>query len=98
MFSLSFSQSLLATGVIFWLVCLSADIISGIQKSPAVDPTATLCFFGAVAASFLAGAVYGHEAEYEKARRQRQLQDDLVAQPILGSGKGERDLFHGVFC
>lgn len=98
MFSLSFSKSLLAAGVIFWVVCLSADIISGIQKSPAVDPTAALCFFGAVAASFLAGAVYGHEAEYEKAQRQRQLQDDLVAQPLLDSGKFERDLFHGVFC
>lgn len=70
MFSLSFSKSLLVTGVIFWLVGLSADVISGLRKTPAVDPTAALCFFGAVAASFLAGAVYGHEAEHEKAQRQ----------------------------
>ncbi|OBT81903.1 hypothetical protein VE02_09290 [Pseudogymnoascus sp. 03VT05] len=98
MFCLSFSQSLLATGVIFWLVCLGADVISGLQKSPVVDPTAALCFFGAVAAAFLAGAVYGREAEHEKAQREKQLQEDLVAQPLLASKKGERDSFHGAFC
>ncbi|KFZ13874.1 hypothetical protein V502_06398 [Pseudogymnoascus sp. VKM F-4520 (FW-2644)] len=98
MFALTFSRSLLATGVIFWLICLSADVISGLRKTPAVDPTAALCFFGAVAASFLAGAVYGREAEYEKAQREKQLQNDLTAQPLLDSGKGERDSFFGVFC
>ncbi|KFZ10968.1 hypothetical protein V501_04966 [Pseudogymnoascus sp. VKM F-4519 (FW-2642)] len=98
MFCLSFSQGLLATGVIFWLVCLSADVISGLQKTPAVDPTAALCFFGAVAAAFLAGAVYGREAESEKAQRENQLQGDLVTQPLLDSKQGERDSFHGVFC
>lgn len=98
MFCLSFSQGLLATGVIFWLVCLGADVTSGLQKSPAVDPTAALCFFGAVAAAFLAGAVYGREAEHEKAQREKQLQEDLVAQPLLESEKGERNSFHGEFC
>ncbi|OBT40400.1 hypothetical protein VE00_08854 [Pseudogymnoascus sp. WSF 3629] len=98
MFCLSFSQSLLATGAIFWLVCLGADVISGLQKSPAVDPTAALCFFGAVAAAFLAGAVYGREAEHEKAQREKQLEEDLVAQPLLDSEKGETKYFHGEFC
>jgi hypothetical protein len=98
MFCLSFSQSLLVTGVVFWLVCLGADVISGLQKSPAVDPTTALCFFGAVAAAFLAGAVYGREAESEKAQREKQLHEDLVMQPLLDSKKGKRDSFHGMFC
>lgn len=98
MFSLSFSQSLLATGVIFSLVCLGADVINGLRKIPVVDPTASLCFFGAVAASFLAGAVYGHEAEHEKAHRERQLQEGYIAQPLLDSRTDKKYQFFGELC
>ena len=98
MFFLSFSQSLLATGVIFWLVYLGVDVIGGLRKTPVVDPIASLCFFGAVAASFLAGAVYGHEAEYEKAQRGRKLHEGYIVQPPFGSGKDKKDQFFGELC
>ncbi|KFY09042.1 hypothetical protein V492_05671 [Pseudogymnoascus sp. VKM F-4246] len=98
MFSLSFSQTLLVAGIIFWLVCLGADLTVGLRQTPAVDPTATLCFFGAVAASFVAGAMYGHEAEFEKAQRGKYPREDPMAQPLLDSEKDERASFDGMIC
>ncbi|KFY49004.1 hypothetical protein V495_00834 [Pseudogymnoascus sp. VKM F-4514 (FW-929)] len=95
---LTFSRSLLASAVIFWLVCLGADVACGLQKNPRVDPTAALCFFGAVAAAFIAGAVYGREAEYEKSQHKMESKQDLASQPLLDSEKGENGSFHGTFC
>ncbi|KFX89826.1 hypothetical protein O988_08480 [Pseudogymnoascus sp. VKM F-3808] len=90
---LTFSRCLLASAAIFWLVCLGADVACGLQKNPRLDPTAALCFFGAVAAAFIAGAVYGREAEYEKSQHKMESKQDLASQPLLDSEKGENDFF-----
>ncbi|KFY22222.1 hypothetical protein V493_06753 [Pseudogymnoascus sp. VKM F-4281 (FW-2241)] len=81
-----------------WLICLSVDIISGLRQDLAPNPAGALCFFGAVAVAFLAGAVYGHEAEYEKAQRRKKLEEDPMAQPLLGSEKRQRNSSPGEIC
>lgn len=77
-----------------WFSCLFSDVIVGFVKGTTADPIPVLCFLGGVATSFVAGAVYGHEAEYERAQRGQELKEqDLECQPLLDSGMDEKDYF-----
>lgn len=90
MLTLTFSQRLLAFAIISWLGCVITDICTVFPISPFSDTIAAICFLAAVAAAFVAGAVYGHEAEYERAEREKQLAEDLEKQPLLGEGWDEK--------
>lgn len=92
MFSFSFSDVLLAIAFVSWLSCIFTDVIFGLIKYPSTDITPVLCFLIAVAASFIAGALYGREAEFEKAQREKVLdEEDVECQPLLGPEVDEKD-------
>jgi hypothetical protein len=59
--------------------------VMGYEETAAVDIIATLCFLSASTISFIAGALYGHEAEYEKTQREKGVTKDLEQQPLLPS-------------
>lgn len=62
------------------------DVFAGFPINPSSNTIAAICFLGAVATAFVAGAVYGREAEYERAEREMGLHDDVEKQPLLGPG------------
>jgi hypothetical protein len=80
--SFTFSMLLLA---IAWIFFLFSNVVMGFEETAAVDIIATLCFLGASATSFIAGALYGHEAEYERTQREKDVMKDLEQQPLLCS-------------
>jgi cation transport ATPase len=83
--SFTFSMLLLASAFLAWIFFLFSNVVMGFEETAAVEIIAALCFLGASTTSFIAGALYGHEAEYERTQREKDAMKDLEQQPLLGA-------------